>query len=106
MRFNVSPKPAHSGDPAARRLAPRALTALAAVPGTAFEFVCRSPEDLAEVADVVERHGTAPVWVMSEGQTPDELSLRPAALGDAVIARGWNLTTRLHVAVWGDRRGK
>ncbi|MFE2179361.1 7-carboxy-7-deazaguanine synthase QueE [Streptomyces sp. NPDC059455] len=106
VRFNVSPKLAHSGDPAARRLVPRALTALAAVPGTAFKFVCRSPEDLAEVADVVERHGTTPVWVMPEGRTPDELSLRLAALGDAVIARGWNLTTRLHVAVWGDRRGK
>jgi hypothetical protein len=26
-------------------------------------------------------------------------------LADAVLARRWNLTARLHVLVWGDRRG-
>lgn len=105
VRFNVSPKLAHSGDPEERRLVPEALAALAAVPGTAFKFVCRTAADLDEVAAVVARYGTEPVWIMPEGRTPHEVSARLAALGDEVIARGWNLTTRMHVALWGDRRG-
>ncbi|MFD5593904.1 7-carboxy-7-deazaguanine synthase QueE [Streptomyces griseorubiginosus] len=105
VRFNVSPKLAHSGDPEVRRLVPESLTALAAVPGTAFKFVCRSAADLDEVADVVDRYGTTPVWVMPEGQTPEDVQCHLSALGDAVVERGWNLTTRMHVAVWGDRRG-
>ncbi|MFC9426057.1 MULTISPECIES: 7-carboxy-7-deazaguanine synthase QueE [unclassified Streptomyces] len=105
VRFNVSPKLAHSGDPESRRLVPRALRAFAEVPGTAFKFVCRTPDDLEEVASVVERFGTRPVWIMPEGQVPADVGRHLAALGDAVVSRGWNLTTRLHVAVWGDRRG-
>ncbi|MCE4942270.1 MULTISPECIES: 7-carboxy-7-deazaguanine synthase QueE [Streptomyces] len=105
VRFNVSPKLSHSGDPQARRIVPDALRAFAAVPGTAFKFVCRTTSDLDEVAQLVDRYGTRPVWIMPEGQVPAEVGQHLSALGDDVVARGWNLTTRLHVAVWGDRRG-
>ncbi|WP_344573508.1 7-carboxy-7-deazaguanine synthase QueE [Streptomyces lunalinharesii] len=105
VRFNVSPKLSHSGDPQARRIVPDALRAFAAVPGTAFKFVCRTTNDLDEVALLVDRYGTRPVWIMPEGQVPAEVGQHLSALGDEVVARGWNLTTRLHVAVWGDRRG-
>ncbi|MER6912677.1 7-carboxy-7-deazaguanine synthase QueE [Streptomyces sp. NPDC000594] len=105
VRFNVSPKLAHAGDPATRRLVPDALRALAEVPGTAFKFVCRGTADLDEVAEIERRYGTSPVWIMPEGRTADDVERRLSALGDETVARGWNLTTRLHVAVWGDRRG-
>lgn len=105
VRFNISPKLAHSGDREERRIVPEALIALAAVPGTVFKYVCRTRADLDEVADHVNHYGTTPVWVMPEGQTSEETNRHLAALGDDVIARGWNLTTRLHVAVWGDKRG-
>lgn len=105
VRFNVSPKLAHSGDPESRRLVPEALQALGQVPGTAFKFVCRTEDDLDEVASIVDRWGISPVWIMPEGQTAGRVQGNLAALGDAVVARGWNLTTRLHIDVWGDRRG-
>lgn len=105
VRFNVSPKLAHSGDPESRRLVPEALQALGQVPGTAFKFVCKTADDLDEVASIVDRWGTSPVWIMPEGQTAGRVRGNLAALGDAVVARGWNLTTRLHIDVWGDRRG-
>lgn len=105
VRFNVSPKLAHSGDPETRRLVPEALRALAAVPGTAFKFVCRTAEDLDEVSWVVERWGTTPVWIMPEGRTAADVHRNLAGLADAVIARGWNLTPRLHIHIWGEKRG-
>jgi organic radical activating enzyme len=104
-RFNVSPKLAHSGEPESRRVVPEALSALAALPGTAFKFVCRGPGDLDEVAALTGHLGGAPVWIMPAARSRDELGRNLTALGDAVVARGWNLTTRLHIAVWGDRRG-
>ncbi|MFE7612016.1 radical SAM protein [Streptomyces celluloflavus] len=105
VRFNVSPKLSHSGDPESRRIVPAALRALAAVPDTAFKFVCRNQTDLDEVTSLVDRYGTRPVWIMPEGQVPTEVGRHLSALGDDVVARGWNLTTRLHVAIWGDKRG-
>ncbi|MFJ2211772.1 7-carboxy-7-deazaguanine synthase QueE [Streptomyces sp. NPDC101062] len=105
VRFNVSPKLAHCGEPEGRRIVPEALAALAALPGTAFKFVCRGPEDLDEVAALTGHLGEAPVWIMPAARSRDELEHTLASLGDAVVARGWNLTTRLHIAVWGNRRG-
>jgi 7-carboxy-7-deazaguanine synthase len=44
--------------------------------------------------------------VMPEGTTADVVLERGRALAEAVSARGWHLTTRLHVLLWGDERGR
>ncbi len=105
VRLNVSPKLSHSRDPEERRIIPAALTSLAATPGSTFKFVCRSREDLDEVADLVARFGLRSVWIMPEGQSVEEIGMHLENLAEAVIERGWNLTTRLHVLIWGQRRG-
>jgi len=105
VRFNVSPKLAHSGDPFERRVVPEALRALARIPGTAFKFVCRDEGDLDEVASMVDEHGCSPVWIMPEGRTTREVQSHLGTLADAVVARGWNVTSRLHITIWGERRG-
>ncbi|WP_308036600.1 7-carboxy-7-deazaguanine synthase QueE [Streptomyces olivaceus] len=105
VRFNVSPKLAHSGDPKSRRIVGNALSAFAALPGSAFKFVCRSEADLDEVAALVHEYGLDSVWIMPEGQNQTALDQSLARLRDAAISRGWNLTTRLHIIMWGDRRG-
>ncbi|WP_327071261.1 MULTISPECIES: 7-carboxy-7-deazaguanine synthase QueE [unclassified Kitasatospora] len=104
-RFNVSPKLAHSGVLAARRIRPAALRALAGTPGTAFKFVCRDTADLEEVGALVARYGLDPVWIMPEGQSAERLEEHLHQLAAPVIARGWNLTTRLHTLIWGQERG-
>jgi 7-carboxy-7-deazaguanine synthase len=104
--FNVSPKLANSGVPEDRRLRPDALRALVATGKAAFKFVATGVGDLDEIAAVVAAYGLAPVWVMPEGTDAATVSGRLAALADGVVARGWNLTTRLHVLVWGDERGR
>ncbi|MEV0680144.1 7-carboxy-7-deazaguanine synthase QueE [Actinosynnema sp. NPDC050436] len=104
-RFVVSPKLAHSGDPESRRLVPSALRAFRDSGKADFKFVVQSTDDLDEVATVVARHDLAPVWIMPEGQTADELSQTLGAVADAVVSRRWNLTSRLHVLAWGHSRG-
>jgi 7-cyano-7-deazaguanosine (preQ0) biosynthesis protein QueE len=105
-RFNVSPKLANSGVPEDRRLVPDALAALVATGKASFKFVVGDVSELDEVAAIVERHGLSPVVVMPEGTAPDVVVARGRALADAVAARGWHLTTRLHVLLWGDERGR
>ncbi|WP_394620207.1 7-carboxy-7-deazaguanine synthase QueE [Lentzea sp. JNUCC 0626] len=105
VRFNVSPKLAHAGDPLRRRIRPEALRNLAATPDVAFKFVCRDSEDLHEVEALVTELGLSPVWIMPQGRSGAELDKHLGALADEVVERGWNLTTRLHVLLWGDERG-
>jgi 7-carboxy-7-deazaguanine synthase len=40
-----------------------------------------------------------------QGQSEAELDKHLAVLVDEVIERGWNLTTRMHILLWGDKRG-
>jgi hypothetical protein len=43
---------------------------------------------------------------MPEGTDAATVTARMHELADPVSARGWNLTTRLHVLLWGDERGR
>lgn len=107
VRFNVSPKLANSGEPAERRIRPDVLRGFATRADTAFKFVVGTPADLEEIGRVVA-DAVLPadqVWVMPEGTSTEAITSRFASLADAAIAAGWNVTTRLHVLAWGDRRG-
>jgi 7-cyano-7-deazaguanosine (preQ0) biosynthesis protein QueE len=105
-QWNVSPKLANSGVPVERRIVPDALAALRATGRAVFKLVVGAEAELDEVAALVEAHDLAPVWVMPEGTDPAGLLERARALADPVTARGWSLTTRLHVLLWGDERGR
>jgi 7-cyano-7-deazaguanosine (preQ0) biosynthesis protein QueE len=105
-QWNVSPKLANSGIPLEKRIRPAALAALRATDRAVFKFVVAHPGDLDEVAVLVDAHGLEPVWIMPEGTDPATLLEHSRALVDAVLARGWNLTSRLHVLLWGDERGR
>lgn len=104
-RFNVSPKLAHSGNPLERRMRPDVLRALEATGRAAFKFVVADPVDLDEVQAIVNDCGLTDVWVMPEGTDVSAIVAGMQALAQPVLARGWNLTTRAHVLVWGNRRG-
>lgn len=107
VRFNVSPKLANSECDPTRRYDPYALDALVACGRARFKFVVCEPTDLAEVGLLVERHAidASSVWIMPEGRTDAEQAARRAAIACAALAYGYNLSGRLHVAIWGDQRG-
>lgn len=106
--FNVSPKLASfaaSGD-ARRRINPEALRALVDCGRAVFKFVASSTADLDEIAELQREFALRPVWVMPEGTTTERLLEMMRALAEEVVARGWHLSTRLHVLLWGDARGR
>jgi 7-cyano-7-deazaguanosine (preQ0) biosynthesis protein QueE len=104
-QWNVSPKLANSGNRLERRYKPEVLRVFEATGCAVFKFVACEVADLDEVAAIVDDCKLTDVWVMPEGTDASTLERRTQALGDAVIARGWNLTTRLHILTWGDTRG-
>lgn len=104
-RFNVSPKLANSGMAVERRYRPDVLRAFQAGGRAVFKFVVAEPADLDEVDAIVAECGLGPVWVMPEGTDAATVLARMQELAPHVVARGWNLTPRLHILLWGDRRG-
>lgn len=98
VTFNVSPKLAHSGR--ATDLAPGWLS----TPTAWYKFVVTDLSDLDEVA----RYGTPDerTWIMPEGTDAAKIMRRGAELADFVLDRGWNLTLRQHVLLWGSERGR
>lgn len=108
VHWRISPKLAHAGDPRDRRLVPAALRVLTGHPRTAVKIVCGHVADLAGVAELVTtyRIPTNHVWIMPEGTTPAQITAAARALVAEVVARGWRLTTRLHIYLWDDERGR
>jgi 7-carboxy-7-deazaguanine synthase len=106
-RFNVSPKLDHSGNPLGRRLRPDSLAALKATGRASWKFVAEVPSDLNEIGDLVTEHHLDPaqVYIMPLGTRTVELEYRLRTLADPVIARGWRLTPRLQINIWGNTRG-
>jgi 7-carboxy-7-deazaguanine synthase len=105
-QWNVSPKLANSGVAVQERIRPAALAALRATGRAVFKFVVVDESDLDEIGDLADEHDLRPVWVMPEGTDAATLTGRARRLAQPVLDRGWNLTPRLHVLLWGDQRGR
>ena len=105
-RFNVSPKLANAGIERSRRYKPNVLRTFQATGKAVFKFVVCERPDLDEIDAVVAECGLTDVWVMPEGTEAPALVARARRLADDVVARGWQLTPRLHILLWGDERGR
>jgi len=106
-QYNVSPKLAHSGNPADSALIPERLSAWASEPKAWFKFVIASPADVDEVAALVAAHGLPRerVMLMGEGTTSATLREREHWLAPLCLQHGFGLTDRLHIHLYGDTRG-
>lgn len=104
--YCVSPKLANSGNAMIKRFNASALVWFARRQA-AFKFVVSSVDDLAEVDDIVVSIGipATQVYIMAAGTDNDTLTGVQAAVVDEVIGRGYNLTTRLHIQLFGNTRG-
>lgn len=109
-KFNVSPKLAHSGVKRSLAINEEALTTFACLADTGracFKFVVRSRGDLLAVRELCSEVGIPPhtVWIMPEGRSSADIHDALRRFADDVLTAGYNLTGRMHVTLWEDRRG-
>lgn len=107
LYFNVSPKLANSGNPKDLRYKPDVLEQFVYDSQSIFKFVVCNEFDFDEIEEIVKevkipRHR---IYVMPEGISSEVQTGRMQFLVDEVIKRRWNLTPRLHVMIWQNRRG-
>lgn len=106
-QFNVSPKLENSGNALSKRRKDKAMEAYVATGKADFKFVVFGDEDLPEILEIVDRYQIPSdrVFLMPEGRTPEEVERHQKELVDLAIKNNFNVTTRLHVLIWGAKRG-
>lgn len=106
-QWNVSPKLASSGNPSNKRRRDDVLARFAVHPRAYFKLVIADDTDLAEARALLDHHAIPRdrTWLMPEGTTVAKLAEGGRWLADVCTAEGFRLGTRLHVLLWGDRRG-
>jgi 7-carboxy-7-deazaguanine synthase len=106
-QYNVSPKLAHSGNPADLALPAAMLDRWAADSRAVFKFVIAQPSDVDEVLALAARHAIprSRIWLMAEGTDADTLHARELWLAPLCIENGLTLSKRMHIELFGDTRG-
>ena len=107
-QWNVSPKTTSSGNRRDRREVPQALNAFRELDNTYFKFVIVQPADVEEVRRLVDRYGidSHRVLLMPEGTTAQAVQERGKWVAEACAEWGFRFSTRLHILLWGDQRGR
>lgn len=107
-QWNVSPKISSSGNLIDRREVPEALAAFRDMDKAYFKFVVVDPRDVADVCNLVDRYGLPRdrVLLMPEGVTADTIRQRGSWVADACAQNGFRFSPRLHILLWGDKRGR
>lgn len=106
-QYNVSPKLQNSSNDPRKRYKPEALRSLMHTGKARFKFVVQGPTDFAEVdfickdCDIPQQY----VQVMPEGNTAEGNMLIAQEIIDLALERGYGLSFRSHVLIWGDREG-
>lgn len=106
-QYNVSPKLAHSGNPADLALVPERLAHWAAEPRAFLKFVVAEPADVEEVLELARRYDIPRerIYLMAEGTDPGTLAERERWLAQLCLAENLTLSKRLHIELYGDTRG-
>jgi organic radical activating enzyme len=105
LHWNVSPK-LPSATPRSHDTW-RHARAWSAEPNATFKIVVGDPPDPDDALRLIEAHGLAParVMLMPEGMTEERLRARARTLAELCRRHGFRLSPRLHVWLWGARRG-
>lgn len=107
QQLNVSPKLANSGVPYARRIHLPVLRFLRDTGKAYFKFVIDAPQDVTEVDALVTTLSLTPdrVLLMPQGLTAQEILAKSQWLVEECKQRGYGYSPRLHILLWGARRG-
>ena len=105
LAYNVSPKLPS----ATQRWADtwRHIPSWVAEPRATFKLVVGDAPDPDDAARLIAEHRLPRerVMLMPEGMTDADLRRRSLALAELCVRNGWRLSPRLHIWMWGARRG-
>lgn len=106
-QFNVSPKLPHSGNDPARTWKPEVLRRLADTDKAWFKFVAASEEDVLSVLQLAGRAGIPRerILIMPLASSRRELDAMREPTAAWCLRHGLRFSDRLHIAIWGDKKG-
>ena len=84
------------------------MEAFRQLPNAYFKFVVVEQRDVEEVLLLREKYGlpSQRVILMPEGHTKEAIQCRSRWISEACIREGFRFSTRLHILLWGDQRGR
>lgn len=106
-QYNVSPKLENSNNTRKLREKPLVYRYFAANPKANFKFVVAEKKDLAEVLELKKNYHIDPekIWLMPEGSSRQTLTKRRQWLVEVCKNEGFRYSDRLHVQIWGSKKG-
>lgn len=106
-QYNVSAKLANSGNDLASRRRDRALKFFAQSKKAWFKFVISKDSDLQEIEEIIQQFDIPKqrVLLMPEGRTQEDLQQRRLWLADLCRDHNYRYSDRLHIQLWGSKRG-
>lgn len=106
-QYNVSPKLENSNNSRKLRERPAALRFFAQSPKANFKFVLAAENDLAEVIQLMETYHIDPekTWLMPEATEREVLQEKRQWLVEICKQFGFRYSDRLHVQIWGSKKG-
>jgi 7-carboxy-7-deazaguanine synthase len=72
-----------------------------------WKFVVCSESDIGEIQDLQSKVGFSnkDIWLMPEGITLEEINDKSKMVTELCLKYGYNFSGRLHINIWGNRRG-
>lgn len=106
-QYNVSLKLQNARVPEKERLKSNAIEFFTRSEKSNFKFVIDEVEDLAEVLQLIAEYkiDNRKVYLMPQGMTPDVLRQKQQWLVEVCKKHGFNFTDRMHIHIYGNKRG-
>ena len=106
-QWNVSPKLKNSGNPISSREIPEAYNLFISLPSSSFKYVIQTEHDLSEVQRLVDKYGIdlEKIILMPEASDRKTLIQKSRWLTEACKDKGYKFSNRLHILLWGSKRG-
>lgn len=106
-QYNISPKLENSGNPVKKRLHGKALEFFAHSSKAWFKFVIANENDLKEIEEIKTEYGLPQdrILLMPEGRDDAILQKRRLWLADLCRDKNYRFSDRLHIQLWGSKRG-
>ena len=106
-QWNVSAKLSNAGDPEQFRIRPDILAVFRDSAHAYLKLVVRTNADYAEADALVQRLAwpAQRVLLMPEATDREQLRARSLNVAEAARTRGFRFSSRLHLELWGGRRG-